>query len=241
MLRLPSAAAMRRLPFTGSVVAIALCLVGCTSPQDHATPSHLSEGTGSLEEASPAPTTRPVMGPTTQVSVETSDTKQPATRATRSEAPPPTTPVAPPSSGNIHQAIATQHVSTLSSAPLTGQVSPHHGVIISVTKIQALRTEAHFPGEIAGPGIAITVAVANSSTHTINLDNTIVDVRGSDDRRAIQVSGDPAAPVTGALKPGEHTSGVYVFTIPLDKRHPISIRISYAAKTPTVLFVGEAN
>ncbi len=112
---------------------------------------------------------------------------------------------------------------------------------MQVTDVRAVSTEARFPGEIAGPGIAVTVHVVNSSSDAIDLDNAIVDVRGADGTRAVEVSGSPASPMSGSLPSGQEASGVYVFTIPRDQRNPISIRFSYAAETPTVLFVGDAQ
>lgn len=110
-----------------------------------------------------------------------------------------------------------------------------------MTDVRSVSTEARFPGEISGPGIAVTIHVVNSSAAAIDLDNAIVDVLGADGTRGIAVSGSPAAPMSGSLAGGQDASGVYVFTIPQDQRNPISIRFSYAAETPTVLFVGDAQ
>lgn len=155
--------------------------------------------------------------------------------------PPPKTPVAPPSRGNIHDVVPSATPVTLQAAPLTAPARPDAGVSVQVTDVRAVSTEARFPGEISGPGIAVTVHVVNSSSDAIDLDNAIVDVRGADGTRAVEVSGTPASPMSGSLPPGQEASGVYVFTIPRDQRNPISIRFSYAAETPTVLFVGDAQ
>jgi hypothetical protein len=158
-----------------------------------------------------------------------------------SSARPPTTPVAPPVRGNINQTVPAETPATLQAAPLTEQVQPDKGVVVEVSDIRAITTEARFPGEIAGPGIAVTIHVVNSSVAAIDLDNAIVDVRGSDGSRGIAVSGAPATSMSGSLPPGQQASGVYVFTLPQDQRSPISVRFSYAAETPTVLFVGDAR
>ncbi len=129
----------------------------------------------------------------------------------------------------------------MQAAALTAPARPDAGVTVQVTDVRAVSTEARFPGEIAGPGIAVTVHVTNSGSAAIDLDNAIVDVLRADGIRAVQVSGSPAAPMSGSLAPGQETGGVYVFTIPQDQRNPISIRFSYAAQTPTVLFVGSAQ
>lgn len=164
-----------------------------------------------------------------------------ASRAVTSSPRPPTTAVAPETHGNIDQTVPVETPITLDAAPLTAQARPDTGVAVQVTDIRAVTTEARFPGEISGPGIAVTIRVVNSSSGAIDLDNAIVDVRGSDGARGIAVSGSPAAPMSGSLPPGQQTSGVYVFTIPQDQRRPISIRFSYAAETPIVLFVGDAQ
>jgi hypothetical protein len=143
-----------------------------------------------------------------------------------SSARPPTTPVAPPVRGNINQTVPAETPATLQAAPLTEQVQPDKGVVVEVSDIRAITTEARFPGEIAGPGIAVTIHVVNSSVAAIDLDNAIVDVRGSDGSRGIAVSGAPATSMSGSLPPGQQASGVYVFTLPQDQRSPISVRFS---------------
>jgi hypothetical protein len=149
--------------------------------------------------------------------------------------------VAPSSKGDIHDVVPASAEVTLQAAPLTAQARPDTGVSVEVTDVRAVSTEARFPGEISGPGIAVTVHVANASADAIDLDNAIVDVRGADGTRAVEVSGTPASPMSGSLPSGQEASGVYVFTIPQDQRNPISVRFSYAAETPTVLFVGDAQ
>lgn len=179
----------------------------------------------------PKPTTTPA--PTTRTSAKPV--------ATSPHRPPPTTPVAPSGAGNIHETVPAVTPVTMQAAALTAAAQPDAGVTVQVTDIRAVSTEARFPGEIAGPGLAVTVHIINSSRAAIDLDNAIVDVLGADGSRAVQVSGSPAAPMSGSLAPGQQASGVYVFTIPQDQRDPISIRFSYAAQTPTVLFVGDAQ
>jgi hypothetical protein len=110
-----------------------------------------------------------------------------------------------------------------------------------MTQIRAITTEARFPGEIAGPGLAITLRIDNAGTTPIDLDYAIVDLRGADGTRAVDVSGSPAAPLSGSLAPGAGATGVYVFTLPYDQRDPISVLFSYSAQAPTVTLVGDAR
>lgn len=132
-------------------------------------------------------------------------------------------------------------VPSLPTAPLTAPASPASGVTVQLTQIRAITTEALLPGEIAGPGLAITLRIDNAGSGSIDLDNAIVDLRGANGARGIAVSGSPAAPLSGSLAPGDIATGVYVFTIPDDQRNPVSVLFSYSAQTPTVILAGDAR
>lgn len=235
-------------------ITVMVCVAGCTSAAPAA--SIQSPGGSASASADPAaqrPATDPVIQttvstatpevtpPTQTAATSTTASQSTANTATSALRPPPTTPVAPPVRGNVHQTVPAATPVTLQAAALTEKARPNKGVTVQVTDIRPVSTEARFPGEVAGPGIAVTLNIDNSGSSPIDLDNAIVDVRGSDGSRAVQVSGSPASPMSGSLLPGHEMSGTYVFTIPRDQRHPISIRFSYAAKTPIVLFVGDTE
>ncbi|HET8590465.1 MAG TPA: hypothetical protein VFM01_12600 [Nakamurella sp.] len=106
----------------------------------------------------------------------------------------------------------------LSAAPITG-----HAVA---------------PGEMSGPAIELTIEITNGSGAPIDLGLVTVNVTGSDGTPGLQVAGPPASPFSGSLPAAGSARGVYVFTIPTDQRHPLSISISYTAGAPVVLFRG---
>lgn len=154
---------------------------------------------------------------------------------------PPTTDVAPPIAGDINTTVPAREVVTLPAVGLTTPARPVAGVSVQVSQVVAVNTQVQFPGEIAGPGLSVTVHMVNSGTEPIDLNRVIVDLRRADGGRAIEVTGEPAAPLSGSLPAGGDATGVYVFTIPQDQRNPIKILVSFSAQVPTVLFAGDAR
>lgn len=214
---------------------------GVTAHRSTAGPTHqaVSTTTATATRAHPpaaaAATTAPTTAPKARQSVAG------AVRTTGTARQPPKTPVAPPQPGNINQTVPAVAPATLQAPALTATARAADGVAVQVTNIAAVTTEARFPGEIAGPGLAVTVRVVNSGSTPVDLEGAIVDLRGANGERGIEMSGGPSSPFAGSVAPGGQAVGVYVFTIPEDQRNPISVRFSYSAQAPTVLFAGDAQ
>jgi hypothetical protein len=116
-----------------------------------------------------------------------------------------------------------------------------NGVVVDVSRIEAVRGEAQGPGETEGPALRFTVRVDNQSGERIDLSATAVTAySGPDDDPAGDLSGPGAAPFTGALAAGESARGVYVFQVPLDQRGRVRVDFSYGAEAPRAVFRGSA-
>lgn len=215
-----------------------LALAGCTSAGQSSKGSERGSGNAVTASGSPEQTasTEASDGP----SGTSAGGKSPTTTSS-SLSPLPTTPVPPPSTGNIHQTVKPQTVQTKSSVALTAKAVVGRKVSVKLTKIRPITTTASLPGEVAGPGLAVTIVVDNGSSRAIDLSNVVVDLRGSTGSPAIPMSASPAVPFAGELSAGASATGVYVFSIPTNQRKPISVRFSYTTEEPTVLFAGDAQ
>ena len=114
-----------------------------------------------------------------------------------------------------------------------------NGVGIELTSIDSVEVEGRLPGEISGPGLAITIEITNGSEAEIQLDNVTVDLTD-----ATGASASPATPqgeenLSGPLAVGASTTGTYLFTLRAEDRAGATLRVSYTADAPTVLFTGD--
>lgn len=164
-----------------------------------------------------------------------------ASTSTSTGAPrPATTPVPPPTSGDIKHTVAVHAPSVKPAVALTAPGDFGSRVSAHIESIRAATTQARGPGEVSGPGLVVTVRIDNGSTKAIDLGNVVVALTGSTGAPASPMSADPAHPFTATLAAGSHAIGVYVFTIPKADRKPVTLRVSYTAGAPVVVFVGDA-
>jgi hypothetical protein len=153
---------------------------------------------------------------------------------------PATTPVKPPSSGDVNHTVAVGTASSRAavSFPATGDFGG--GVTVHVTQVTAATTQARGPGEVSGPGLVFTLELANASAKAIDLSNVVVSLLDSTKAPASPISGSPARPFAGRIPAGDHATGVYVFTIPKAHRRSVTLNVSYTTEAPVVVFVGSA-
>jgi hypothetical protein len=114
-----------------------------------------------------------------------------------------------------------------------------NGVGIELTAVDAVEVEARLPGEISGPGVAITIDITNDSAAELQLDNVTVDLVDAAGASASPVTPKGAQPLSGPLAVGASTTGTYLFTLPADDRADATLRVSYTSDAPTVLFTGD--
>jgi hypothetical protein len=151
------------------------------------------------------------------------------------------TPVPAPGGGDVNQTVAEVEISSNSPVALTATADYGNGVQVTLGAIESITTEAQLPGEIAGPGVKVTVEIVNGSVAGIELGNVIVDLADGAGTPAIPMSANPASPFTGSLAAGKTATGVYVFTVPSSYTNPATITVSYSAEAPVAVFVGDAK
>jgi hypothetical protein len=91
------------------------------------------------------------------------------------------------------------------------------------------------PGELSGPGVALTLQVTNGSSRPLDLDAVTVSagIRGEE---ASSSDAAPARPLGGRLAPGAKARGVYVFVLPPGARRPVAVVVSLAPDLPVARF-----
>ena len=114
-----------------------------------------------------------------------------------------------------------------------------NGVGIRLAPIESVEVEARRPGEIGGPGLAITIEITNGSDAEIQLDNVTVDLTDATGASASPVTPESELDLSGPLAVGASTTGTYFFTLPSEDRAGATLRVSYTTDVPTVLFTGD--
>ncbi len=112
------------------------------------------------------------------------------------------------------------------------------GVTTRVTDIESVAVEAFMPGEISGPGVAITVELTNGTSAPIDLGSVTVDLVATGDRYATLITTRDDSALSGELAPGATGAGTYVFTIADEDRDAVVVQVTYTAPKPTVVFEG---
>ncbi len=153
----------------------------------------------------------------------------------------PTTPIPAAGGGNIHQKVSVSSVASLAPAPLTGSASPVKGVDIKVASAHAITATAHGPGEVAGPAVQINLSIFNGTSSAINVGDVSINIQDAAAVPGSPMSASPAAPLTGLVDAGAMASGVYVFTLPLGHRTPVTVTVSYTGSAPVAVFTGNVQ
>ncbi len=169
------------------------------------------------------------------------DTAAPSSSAVDSRAPLATVPVPAPGGGDINQTVPSVQVSSKAPVALSEPSDVNDGVTVRLAGIESLTTTAELPGEISGPGIEVTVEIANGSQSPVSLDNVVVNLVDGARTPAIPMTASPAKPFTGEVDPGNKAQAVYVFTVPTTYKNPATITVSYAAQSPVAVFTGNAR
>jgi hypothetical protein len=207
-----------------------------------ATTGSATSGSSASAGTPPAPAgTRP-SGQSTGKPRSTTDsappTGRPATTAATSLAPR-TTAVPPPGGlGNVAVTVPSRSVTTDPAVPITAPATFGSRISARILSAESITAQAHGPGEISGPGVALTIRISNESSHAVDLGSVTVNVTGSNGSPGLQLLGPPATPFAGSLAAGRTAQAVYVFTIPVPQRSPMTVSISYSAAAPVLVFRG---
>jgi hypothetical protein len=131
--------------------------------------------------------------------------------------------------------------SSAAPVPLEGTVSTG-GVSVSLASITAIDGHGSGPGNISGPALRVTVRVRNDGSAAFSLDGISVNLAYGGDLNPASPLDDPsAAPFHGMLQPGKVAEGTYVFTVPADARHSVSVQVLPSAGSPVAVFTGPAD
>jgi len=110
-------------------------------------------------------------------------------------------------------------------------------VLLDVAKVEA---EARGPGEVVGPGLAVTVRITNDSGGEISLDEVVVDLYAADGSPSTISFGDErTSEFSGALAAGTSAEATYVARV-ANSSGEITVTVSYEPGNPAVSFVGKA-
>jgi hypothetical protein len=143
--------------------------------------------------------------------------------------------------GSIAETVPSKRVATEAAVPLTSTADFGNKVTAVVTAAKSINATAQGPGEIAGPAVAISLTIKNTSGGAIDLSSVIVNLQDKAGTPSNPMSASPAKPVSGKLASGATASGVYVFSLPRSHLNPVTISVSYTTEAPVVLFVGDAK
>jgi hypothetical protein len=227
---------MSRLILSMGTVAVAatilVAMAGCSDP---------STTSGASPAASPGRTSAlPTSSPRTAAPAGGASA---ATKATTGTAPtlgshPAATIVPQPTPGDINKTVAPRKVVTRRPVRLN-QTSQVTGTVrVRIPSVKAIQAQARLPGEVAGPGVAITVTVNNGSAKAIDLTNVVVTLTDSAQNPGGAMTDARARPFRGSLAAGQVRTGVYVFTVAKNRRDPVTVTVTLEGDSPVVEFRG---
>lgn len=162
----------------------------------------------------------------------------PATPSSATTSKPPSTPVTPRATGNVEQTVPSKPVSSKPPVSLDKAAKPTETVVVTLPSIKAIEAKGHGPGEVSGPALAVTVKVTNNGHDDVDLTSTVVNLTAANGDPGSMMTGSPANPLPGSVKPGKSASGVYVFAVPRGQRDPIIVEASINADLPVAVFRG---
>jgi hypothetical protein len=228
-------------------MASLLVVAGCSSSDTSTSTSSTTAAseTSSVESsgsASSAPYTGLAPDSGTEADANTATSPAPADTAAESVTPLPTTDIPPPAGpGDINQTVPSATVTSNPPVQLTETGDYGNGVTIALTGIESVTTTAELPGEVAGPGVKLTISIVNGSASAVDLGNVIVDLQDAGGTPAIFMSASPSSPFAGSVEAGATATGIYVFSVPATYTNPATISVSYSTEVPVVVFVGDAK
>ncbi|MGY4643589.1 hypothetical protein [Cellulomonas sp. URHB0016] len=113
------------------------------------------------------------------------------------------------------------------------------GVTVQLGSIEQVTGEATVPGEVGGPSLRFTVAVANRSGAALDLSTAVVNAYAGDDLAPATPLQKPGGqPFPGQLNVGGSGSGVFVFNVPVEDRGHVRLEVDLAPGLTVVLFDG---
>ena len=218
-----------RVLVVGGVLAVVLTITGCGGDDDGA--------------ASSSATTTTVADSSTATSSDSTNSESPASDAAATDATQPDVtdpaPLSTMTPGDITETVPAGEVQDTAAPVDIDETATFPGsVSATITSITSVETDASLPGEIAGPGVAIAMEFENGSTEPLDLSSVVVDLVDADGLSATPIN-NGTEPFSGTLDAGATQPATYVFTIDESLRRDVTIRLSYSAHQPIVLFTGD--
>lgn len=240
-------AVARTRALAAALGAVVLLAVGaCSSADDDQASSSASSSVSSGSSAAQTVSDGQVSASDDVIPPATTDPSAPESSADitpSTELPPAadpaTTAVPAPNGGNVNETVPAVELTTNAAVAMTATGDYGNGVTVTLAALDSITTTAELPGEIAGPGVAVTVRVVNAGSAAIDLSNVVVDLQDAAGTPAIPISTSPATPFTGSLAAGATADGVYVFTLPASYTGPATVSVTYTVDAPVVVFTGD--
>ncbi|WP_116449775.1 DUF4352 domain-containing protein [Blastococcus litoris] len=148
-----------------------------------------------------------------------------------------TTPAVPAPTGPVVN--ADDLPPALDPVPLDGTADAGTGITATLPAIEAIEGTGVGPGNVAGPALRVTVRIRNGSGEPVVLDGVAVNLYTGADLTPASPLDDPSQELfTGRLEPGESADGVYVFTVPTDRRDAVTVEVGYGPGVPFMRWTG---
>lgn len=232
----------RRRLTAAAAVTLLLAVGACSKdPGAPAAPGSAAPGSAAPTAGSSG-SAEPVPAPSTAAPGPSTGAPSGSAAPSSTLPPPATTPVpAPTPGGGIDQTVAPQKEVTKKPVKLDKPSDTGEGATVRITSVKAINAKAQLPGEVAGPAVALTVVVKNSSAEPLNIGTVVVSLLDATGAPGNEMSSAPAKPLTGTLASGKTATGVYVFTVGKQRREPISVSVTLTGGAPVLVFEGDAD
>lgn len=181
---------------------------------------------------------------------EPTSTTSPQTTLNATESGEPTSgqPTPGPSSPEPEQPPALPSSASSTATPVTLPPTPMSedatfdsgGLTASVLRVSAVAGKGDGVGEISGPAVEAKLRLVNGGGTVVQLDGVTVNAYyGTARTPAPPLTSEPRTSLfAGTLPAQAKATGAYVFSVPKDEQDQLRVEISYAATSPTVVFVG---
>ena len=153
----------------------------------------------------------------------------------------PSTAAPAPGGGDIFTEVAVDDQEYLTPVGLDTQIEVGDLASVDILDLRRSDVEARVAGEISGPGVVVTVRLANLSSDELDLGWVTVHGEDASGLPLIPMSGPPAQPFFGPLASSSEADATYAFQLPQDAATPITITVNPAPDVPVAVFTGEPS
>jgi hypothetical protein len=111
----------------------------------------------------------------------------------------------------------------------------------AVSGVKRSYVQAKLPGEVSGDAVLVDLALANSSSATISLENLVVNGYDADGAPGNRVTSEPAVAMPDVVAGGQTVRGRFVFVMPKATSKAIQVEVSVSAADPVLRFEGSTG